>query len=405
MDVLIVRKLGVPTQPELGMGAVAEGGHVVLNVGIARQQGVDGTSYGLVLARELAELHRRIRRYRHGAPLTDVRGRKVILVDDGVATGVTDLAAVGRLRDLGAGTITLAVPVGPPDTIEEFTSEADLVVCLQQPSRFGSVGWWYEDFSPTLDAEVTTLLGAHAEIDRPEPVVGERTVFAVRTVAIPWRDDALMADLRVPGNATGLVVFAHGTGSDRRSPRNVAVAEGLAERGFATLLVDLWPEGDPDAASHPFDGDLLAERFEHAVRWIASEPDVLGLPPLGLFGASTGAAVAAAHCGRAGRPHRASGGVAWRETRSRPRRRGAVGAPTLLVAGANDGPVLALNRAALASLRGPHRLAVVSGAGHLFEEPGALAALQGLTVDWFSRHLVAEARSVRGRFTPGRARV
>ncbi|MEV0329657.1 dienelactone hydrolase family protein [Micromonospora echinospora] len=200
---------------------------------------------------------------------------------------------------------------------------------------------------------------------------------------------ALTADLIVPAEPVGVVLFAHGSGSSRRSPRNVAVAHTLNDRALATVLVDLLtPEEervDERTAELRFDIDLLAGRLVGIVDWLAADP-ALGRLPIGLFGASTGAAgalVAAAErpdlvravVSRGGRPDLA--GAALSRVR----------APSLLLVGGRDEQVLALNESALSTLDGVGELRVVPGATHLFEEPGTLEAVADHAGTWFTTHL------------------
>jgi putative phosphoribosyl transferase len=189
-----------------------------------------------------------------------------------------------------------------------------------------------------------------------------------------------------PAGAHALVIFAHGSGSSRFSPRNVQVAEALNRRGIATLLFDLLlPEEEGDR-KNVFDIRLLGQRLIHAVCWIIAEPDV-GILPVGLFGASTGAAaalVAASSLGdrigavvsRGGRPDLAGGMLPQ------------VKAPTLLIVGGADFGVIELNQWALERLGGEKSIEIVPGATHLFPEPGALEAVIELAAAWFERHLV-----------------
>jgi dienelactone hydrolase len=205
-----------------------------------------------------------------------------------------------------------------------------------------------------------------------------------RTVKIPARDGALPGALELPAGATGIVAFAHGSGSSRFSPRNTSVATVLNDAGLATLLFDLLTPEEERNRRNVFDVPLLGERLLAATEWIAGQPELRRLP-VGFFGASTGAAAAlwaaaentdvAAIVSRGGRPDLA--GI--RLTR--------VGAPTLLVVGSHDPGVLELNRAALELLPGEAQLKVVEGATHLFEEPGALEEVAALARDWFRRHL------------------
>src|SRR5207302_345843 len=158
LDVFVVRKLGVPGYEELAMGAVATGGVRVLNDQIVERLGLPEYVIDAVAAREHQELARRERLYRGGRPPPDVRGRTVILVDDGLATGATMRAAIMALRQLQPARIVVAVPTASPDTCKELKAEADDVVCAITPEPFLAVGHWYEDFSQTTDEEVRDLL-------------------------------------------------------------------------------------------------------------------------------------------------------------------------------------------------------------------------------------------------------
>ena len=197
----------------------------------------------------------------------------------------------------------------------------------------------------------------------------------------------LTGNLRLPAAATALVVFAHGSGSSRFSPRNRMVAEALNEQGMATLLFDLLTPEEEQDRTNVFDIALLAERLIDVVGWIDAQPELAGLP-LGLFGASTGAAaalVAAAKLGarvgavvsRGGRPDLAGGGL------------DEVTAPTLLIVGGLDYGVIELNEQAYARLTAPKLLEIVPDATHLFPEPGAMEAVIALAGRWFKTYLAA----------------
>jgi len=194
----------------------------------------------------------------------------------------------------------------------------------------------------------------------------------------------LRGDLTVPAYAIGVVVFAHGSGSSRRSPRNIAVARELQDNRFGTLLFDLL-SADEDDGDRRFDIPLLTERLRAAVAELANHEHAARLP-IGLFGASTGAAAALrtaaaegervrAVVSRGGRPDLAGDAL--------PR----VRCPTLLIVGERDPEVLRLNRDASGELGGPHELRVVPGATHLFEEAGALETVAGLAAAWFGDHV------------------
>ena len=167
LDVLCVRKLGVPFQRELAMGAVASGGAVVRNEDVLAMVPAGEAEFERVLAEERAELARRERRYRGAGTPLQVAGRAVILVDDGLATGATMEAGVRALRLLHAREIIVAVPVGSPEACKRIEAVADRVVCLRSPDWFSAVGEWYERFDQTSDEEVTELLEEARERDRP----------------------------------------------------------------------------------------------------------------------------------------------------------------------------------------------------------------------------------------------
>jgi putative phosphoribosyl transferase len=206
-----------------------------------------------------------------------------------------------------------------------------------------------------------------------------------QNVQIPLGDLVLRGDLVVPARPAGVVVFAHGSGSSRGSPRNRFVASALNEAGLATLLFDLLTAAEEGDRQNVFDVELLADRLAGATRWVRARPDLEGLD-VGFFGASTGAAAAlsastkldrpvAAIVSRGGRPDLAGRCLA------------AVSSPTLLIVGGHDETVLRLNREAAERLRCEKSLAVVPGAGHLFEEPGALEHVVVLARHWFLVHL------------------
>ena len=211
-----------------------------------------------------------------------------------------------------------------------------------------------------------------------------------RQVRVPAGTVMLEGVLAVPDGARGVVLFAHGSGSSRKSPRNRFVARALIEGGLATLLVDLLtPEEEAiDARTRQlrFDIALLGERLVGAIDWLAQQPATRGLP-VGLFGASTGGGAAlvaaaarrdavAAVVSRGGRPDLAGDALPH------------VRAPSLLIVGGNDEPVIGLNRRAAAQMRAPVTLEIVPGATHLFEEPGTMERVASLARDWFVRHLV-----------------
>ena len=392
LEVLAVRKLGAPKNPEYGIGAVAEDGTAVLDPHAARAVGMSRAALERTVEREVVELARRVQDYRGGAPMGSLEGRTVIIVDDGLATGLTDLAAVRAVRKLRPRRIVLAVPVGAPDSVEMLAREVDDVVCPHAPRDFGGVGLWYEDFAQVSDEEVLDLL-ARAGSPEPRQSPDEGDGAHRREIAFELHGARLMATLILPAReALGLVVFAHGSGSSRHSPRNVEVAEHLADAGFACVLMDLLTEREALDRGNVFDISLLVQRLVQVTRWIRAQPG-LGHLPIGYFGASTGAAAAlsaaaslgdevAAVVSRGGRPD-----LAGEELRH-------VTAPTLLIVGGDDRDVLALNEGAAKLLTCAHEIAVVPHAGHLFEEPGTLEQVAQMATEWFERHLTRAARAI-----------
>ncbi len=401
LDVIIVRKIGVPFQPELAMGAVGENGVAVTSPGVTAMAGVTDQELAAVQATEAAEVAARAARYRAGRPRLDLTGKVAVVVDDGIATGATARAACQVARAHGAARVVLAVPVAPPGWQERIGADADEFACLLEPPNFFAVGQFYDDFAQTSDEEVIACLRA-AAAPRPVPAgqasPGHADPPGDSTQVDPPGDSTevepmagttrLAGNLTMPAGAPGIVLFAHGSGSSRHSPRNRYVAAILAEAGLGTLLFDLLTPAEELDRANVFDIDLLAGRLAQVTAWLRAR----GHPEqIGYFGASTGAAAAlwaaaapgadiAAVVSRGGRPDLAGPRLA------------AVTAPTLLIVGGADTAVLDLNRRALAELRCDKDLAIVPGATHLFEEPGTLAAAAALARDWFVRHLTVARR-------------
>ncbi len=385
LDVLVVRKLGVPFQPELAFGAIGEDGVRVLNDDVVRAVHLDDADMDAVEREQRNELQRRAERFRRGRARISLTGRTAVIVDDGIATGATAKAACQVARAHGASRIILAVPIGPHDIVARFAGYVDEVVCLQSPAFFYAVGQGYRNFSQTSDDEVVTLLdraggltGAAAIDDDDPPVHNEEVRLLAAGVF-------LAGQLTIPEHPRGIVVFAHGSGSGRHSPRNRYVAEVLTGARLATLLFDLLTAEEERDRVNVFDIELLACRLVDVTGWLATRPDTASLP-VGYFGASTGAGAALlaatdprvvvrAVVSRGGRPD-----LAGRSLTN-------VTAPTLLIVGGRDRAVLELNRQAQAAMPGQCELTVVAGATHLFEEPGTLEQVAALACDWFVQHL------------------
>ena len=412
LDILVVRKLGTPGQEELAMGAIASGGIRVLNPEIVESLGIEPEVIQQVAAREQRELERRMKAYRGERPWTPIDGKRVIIVDDGVATGATMRAAIAAVRVQGPAKVIVAVPVAPSETIAQLRRQADHVVCLETPEPFHAIGSWYSSFPQLSDDEVLRVLSQRwAEYEAAEQADPNRQLAGTRLprpgraadaqrkrmsqgtireeLAIPVGPVRLQGTLRLPADARGLVVFVHGSGSSRFSTRNRHVADVLCEAGLATLLFDLLTAEedaiDARTGEMRFDIALLSERLTGVLDWLRNQRTLDRLA-IGLFGASTGAA--AALNGAAARPQLVKavvsrGGRPDLAVDALP----VVRAPTLLLVGGLDDVVIGLNQLAAAKLRCEHRTEIVPGATHLFEEPGKLDVVASLACDWFRRHL------------------
>jgi putative phosphoribosyl transferase len=385
LDIYLSRKLGVPGHEELAFGAVAAGDGRYLDRDVIDTARVTPQQIEHVTAKVRETLTQRAALYRGYRPPLEIAGRTVILVDDGIATGASVYAAVAALRQMKPAKLVLAVPVAPPPTCAWLKTVVDEFVCLYQPDNFYAVGQFYKDFSQVTDDEVIGLLR------RASPV------SAAHDAPREYRADVARFEgtLNIPASPIGLVIFAHGSGSSRFSPRNLHVAKILESKGIATLLFDLLTPDeeaeDRDTSAYRFDIDLLSQRLSDAVRWALQEPHIRDLP-LGLFGASTGAAAALVTAAqfpelvgsvvsRGGRPDLAGDFL------------GQVRASVLLIVGSKDDVVLGLNREALTRLHCEHKqVRIVPGATHLFEEPGALDEVARAAADWFEHYLPLHRR-------------
>jgi putative phosphoribosyl transferase len=385
LDVILVRKLGLPFQRELAMGAIGEDGVCVLNDEVRRVGRVSDEELRTVETTERQELARRARLFRSRAPRVGLEGRTALIVDDGVATGSTARAACQVARAHGASSVVLATPVAPQETGARFAGVVDELVTLATPAGFMAVGQFYDDFTQVTDDTVLELLErARRNLGATDGLTDGDPPLVSSDVEIPVGTIDLMGHLEVPERPVGLVTFVHGSGSSRHSPRNRFVASVLNDAGIATLLFDLLTTSEELDRRNVFDVEMLAARLVEVTHWVR-QLQVLGDLPIGYFGASTGAAAAlwAATApgneitdvvSRGGRPDLAEQHLA------------SVRAPTLLIVGGDDAAVLRLNRQAAARLACEHRLEVVPGATHLFEEPGTLQVAANLATAWFRDH-------------------
>lgn len=385
LNVIAPRKVGAPGYSELAIGAVMEDGTGVFNDHIIKSLHISNDYIAKEIEIEKARSQRYLNLYRKNLPLPDLTKYTVILADDGIATGATMLAAIRGMKKINVSRLVVAVPVASVDALQLVSEEVDEVVCLYNPENFGAVGYFFREFGQTEDQEVIDLLAAANQMTPSQQKESQH-----ETIHIQFNAHHIEGDLIVPDQAQGIVIFAHGSGSSRFSPRNQFVAQFLRREGkLATFLIDLLTSTedlvDQQTRHWRFDIPLLAERLQLVTDWVQQNPATQHLP-IGYFGSSTGAAaalVAAAHQGEAIKAVVSRGG--------RPDLAGdllkQVLAPTLLIVGGNDFGVIELNQDALIQLRCQKALEIVPGATHLFEEPGTLDQVSELAYRWFTQHL------------------
>lgn len=348
-------------------------------------------------ADQRAEVDRQRVVFRGGRPLPRLEGRTVIVIDDGMASGLTARAALQVVARARPARTILAVPVTGPETAALMLGLADDVVCVGAPPDFVVVNDWYADFDDCPDAAVLKALKEIAGASRNGAL--KRSSNTYRTapaepgaseIQIETTEGLINGSLDLPRGARGVALFAHGGGSSRRSPRSRVVAKRLGQEGLATLRIDLLTARERRIEAKTkhlrFNVGLLAERVLAATRWLAENPSTRGLPRA-YFGASTGAsamlAVAARQPGLVAAIVSRGGRTDLAEPLL-PR----VLAPTLLLAGERDETVLRLNRRALEQLGSQEKKMIeIEGATHLFEYPGSMERVAQLTSEWFSQHL------------------
>lgn len=403
LDVLLVRKIGLPGQPELGVGALAEDGHVTFDDETLARLGVSRERLTATVEAERRELHRRRQEYRRDRDAPPLAERDVLVVDDGLATGASALAALRMVRRHHPARLVLAVPVGSTSAADRLRTETDHVVLLSAPENFQAVGEWYRDFAQLSDADVTGLL---TELEKP-PARSEQE----RAVRIKADDVHLDGDLVVPPYARGCVVAAFERG--RRQARPQHLVAKLTDRGYATLaldLVNLYESYEAPTTASPGVGvtgdcdtdtgggrhgmavavnpavEHLAYRLQVAVRWLRRSITP-ARNPVGVLGMGTSSAPVLLAAARAptdiaavvvagGRMDHAESALAD------------VHAPTLALVEGTDSVVYELAAWATRRIGAHHDLRRIPGAEVLLAEPGQaeqeIAAVAG---DWFERHL------------------
>ncbi|GHD97175.1 phosphoribosyltransferase family protein [Streptomyces naganishii] len=398
LDLAVVRKLRVPWQPELGFGAIGEHGVRVLNQDVVRESGLGPAERETAERAARAELERRVRRWRGGRAPLPLTGRTAVVVGDSLATGAAVEAACRVARARGARSVVLAVPVGPEAALPCLRTVADRVVCPQPLRHPGSLGAWYEDFTPVTDAEVDAATGVPGAAVGAPVTAGATTAGAApggpapeREIEVPAGPARLAAVLTLPAMARALVVCAHGGCTGRHSPEQRYVAEALQRAGLGTLLVDLLTEEEERDRHNVFDIVLLARRLHATVTLLGRETGL----PVGLCGAGTGSGAALAAAADDG--VRAVVSLGGRPDLAGPAALARVRAPALFVVGALDTRMLGRNRLAAEWMRCDHRVAVVPGAADVLAGPVARRTATALARDWFTAHLTRPEEVPRPR--------
>jgi putative phosphoribosyl transferase len=411
IGVVVAHKVGVPGIEEVALGAVAEGSHRVIADSIAWYLGVPQRIVDRLVARERVALERRAAMYRAGLRAFDLRGRTVIIVDDGLATGATMRAAIRSVRDRHPARIIAAVPVAARPSAEEVRAEVDELVVVMTPVRFNAISASYESYAPVGDDDVFALTGQPTRLMSPHVRdISDQLSVALtradaqehlveRSIGVPAFDASVVGDLGVPyvarlpapwarrGGVRGLVILGSGSEGSRNSFTERYLAGRLRLSGYATLRVDLFTreERQADGADAQCQVNVrrAAARLAGVCEW-AEREGVAGAHRTILAGAGTGAAavlVTAAHRAR----HTFA--VAVRGARvdlARAALRN-ITAPTLFVVGADDGRAQPGYTDPLDALPRNGVLVRIPRAGSSFEEPGALGAVAEHTVGWLDR--------------------
>lgn len=373
LTVVYARKLSAPSAPELAFGALDEDGEAILDAETLAVLGLSPGEVDRAKARVAAQVEGRMALYRV-PPLAHYLPRAhVVLVDDGLATGLTMRAAVAYARRHRASQVTVAVPCASADAAERFRREADHFVSVVVDPDFQAVAGYYVDFAPVTDDAVQSML------DRGASSSGLRISFKSS------RDHRLAGELLVPeeGGPHPAVIFAHGRGSNKASPRDRVVAEALCAAGLAAFLFDFTGHGDSEGSA---EGSTLAQQTDdlRAALDVLATLDEIDARRMGVAAAGSGAAAALRLAAsepriRALALRSADPGAEAAAAR--------VHVPTLLVVGELDAAGRAINEELLPRLAGPRRLEIIPATNHLFEAPGAMARAATRIVGWMEDHL------------------
>lgn len=392
LDVMLVSKLAGPDNAVAAIGAVTENGWTYAVECPAGGQ-PDPVHFAQERLAKLDLLRQQCAIYTSHRARLDPRGRVVILVDDGICTGATMMAAIHTVRRQQPARLVCAVPIGAPKGLAVVRACADEVVCLRAAGTDPDIHHAYQRFPLVDDAEVRALLWRDIE-SRNAEAIGARALADGLPVGIACDGTRLHGVLDAPGNPVGLVLMVHANGGGDHAVRNQYVARKLNARGLATLLVDLIGPREPMRAEKRQDIAMLAGRLRAVMQAVPGYVRTrLRLPalPVGCFGTGTAAAAALKLAGDAGADLRTLVLAAGRVDLADADTLGKVAVPTLLVVGAGDPEGIRINDLAFASLRCPRQLRLVAGEGRVFEEPAAIEELATLAGGWFSQ-LLADGR-------------
>ncbi|PXX71631.1 putative phosphoribosyl transferase [Nocardia tenerifensis] len=381
LDVVGVRKLVVPHCKKLIFGAVGEDGIRIINTRVLRQARMSAEQMASVERHEIVQMRRELDYFRSGAARVPLRGKTVIVVDDGISTGSSARAACRVARHAAARRVVWAVPVGAELALDALRPIVDELVCLSAPTQTVDTRQWYERLGPVEESTVAGLLRREAEIRCPGAELADPPLRDEEVLLTLDRYD-LAARLTIPARPIGIIVLAHGGANSARSPQTLSLAAVLNRAGLATLLVGLLTPIERLQRSRLLDIARMSRRLVGAARWATGQRYLTRLP-IGLYGAGIGAGVAlsaatdpligvAAVVSRGGRPDLA--GVALID----------VTAPTLLIVAGQDAAARELHRIAQAAIPGECVLMDMPDGPDVFPEDGANAVR-----DWFVAKLTA----------------
>jgi len=389
LDILLIAKLTAQQPPGQVVGAVDENGRISMIQAAARWHHLTAKQMVGPAREAFADLQRRRARFRAMLPESDVRGRTVIVVDHGVETGATMLAAISSLRDRGAGKVIVAAPAGSGKATWQLHETADTVVIPHTPSRFKGVAHFYEDFSDVTDRDVEQIIKQWFR-DRPGQVPGVKTI---NMPVISEQVRSIHCELDLPPGATRgsgpypAVIFAHGIESDGRNRRNVLISRRLAKRGITGVRLDFTGHGRSDGTIHDATPDrMLADLFTvHENLCILDEIDAARI---GVRGSGTGSLIALHFAARV--PEIAALVIRGPWAGGEPEIAQHVNAPTLLIHAENDKGMMALDK----HLAATHEALVIPESGRVFNDPVSVELMVNATVDWLVDHLVTPAPAV-----------